>query len=310
MHRGSLRTLCFLPVLALTCGAAGDVTTAPQVEALVRDFAVVKTAELDVDGDGQPESAVIFRDADNGGGLLALRWVKGNWRQVACVYLEGHLPVDASVTARELAFTFEGNDKPLVLDLGKDVGLVDREGDPFAGITVTASSSLKGEFAPRAAFDGDVTTSWAEGKDGTGIGESISFEFKKPVHLGLVGVFTGRGTSAKDFKDNNRIRKAILETFTPSNVGDSSANLDFADLGIASGGHVAEVQLANKPELKFFRLTEEDVVKFTLRVDSVYLGDKKDDTHVAEVMFCPHIPEAQVKALAKKKRAAAPVKAP
>jgi hypothetical protein len=292
--------------------AAPDVLRSPEGEALQRDFKVLKTVEADLDGDGKAEHLLLFRDQGNGGGLMMMKARGSAFRQLGCLYLEGHTPLDAELNGKDLAVTLENIEKPLLLTVGKELGLRDGEGDPFAGVKVTASSTLKGgEHAAANAYDQALTTSWAEGKDGTGIGESLTLEFKKPVAVGMVGIFSGAAGSAKEFKESNRMRRAVLEVQSPSNVGDDSANLDFADLGIESGGHKAEVALANKQEMKFVRLTEEDVVRLTIRVESVYLGDKKDDTHITEVSVCQLLVDSQVQQLLKKKKpAASSVKAP
>lgn len=292
--------------------AAPDVMRSPEAEALQRDFKVIKTVDADVDGDGKNEHVILFKDQSNGGGLLLMKQRGSAFRQLGCLYLEGHTPLDAELTGKDLAVSLEKIEKPLLLTLGKELGLRDGDGDPFAGVKLSASSSLKGgEHAPANAYDQDLTTSWAEGKDGTGIGESLTLEFKKPLAIGMVGIFSGAGASPKEFKDANRMRRGVLEMQSPSNVGDDSANLDFADLGIESGGHKTEVAFANKPEMKFVRLTEEDVVRLTIRVESVYLGDHKDDTHITEVSLCQLLVDSQVQQLLKKKKPAAPsVKAP
>ncbi len=286
--------------------AAGDAMRSAEVEAITRDMKLVANADLDVDGDGTPEEVFFFKDGTNGGGFYAVRTKGKLLKQVACVYLEGHTPTEATVAGKDLTLTLEKEEKPLTLTMGKDVGITGGEGDPFADPKIVASSSLKGaDHAPGNVFDGDLGTSWSEGKDGTGIGETLSVEFRKPAAVGLMGVFNGRGTNAKDFKDVNRVRKAVVEVSTPSNVGDSSANLDFADLGIDSGGHKVEASFNNRPEFRWFRVTEEDVLRLTIHVESVFLGDRKDDTHISEVAFCQMLADTKVKQLLKRKRPAA-----
>ncbi len=137
------------------------------------------------------------------------------------------------------------------------------------------------------------------------IGESITLEFKEAHRRGDARGFQ-RPRRRQGVQDANRLRKALVEVSTPSSVRDSSANLDFADLGIVSGGHKVDVAFNNRPEFRWFRVTEEDVLRLTLHVEAVYLGDKKDDTHISEMALCQMLPDTKVKQLMKRKKPAAP----
>lgn len=290
----------------------GPLKGVPEYEALARDYKILKVVEADLDGDDRKDSLVVFKDrqedSSTGGGFLVFRMKSGSMLPAGCLYLEDLYPADLSASGKEVVITLarggRSGDGPgrLTLVVGKDVGLRGEPGDLLAGMKITASSTLRTEPADvKFVYDQDVDTSWAEGAAGTGIGESLTFEFKKPVGMGLVGVFPGKGTGAKDFRDFNRIHRAVLELNTQSTTGDTSANLDFADLGIDLTGNKMEVSFANRPEMKFIKVSEPEVVKIVLRIDSVYLGDRKDDTHVAEVFLCPMLGTSEIQARLKKK---------
>jgi hypothetical protein len=306
-NRATVRaTSCMaLCLCSVTSWGGPDVMTTPEAEALARDFRIVKMVALDVDGDGAPEPVLVFQDPGNGGGLLVMKSGGSSYRQVACVYLEGHAPLDATLDGKDLAVTLERADRPLLLTPGRELAWRGGEGDPFARTRVSATSSLPGgAHGPGQAWDQDLSTSWAEGKDGTGIGEALVLEWPRPVAVGLLGIFSGAGPTAKEFKEANRMRRGVVEVRTTSDVGDDGANIDFADLGIASSGRKVEVSFGNKPEFRFARVTEEDVVKLTLRVESVYLGDRRDDTHVTEVSLCQLLADSRVRHMLQRKKPA------
>ncbi|MEW5854836.1 MAG: hypothetical protein AB2A00_39030 [Myxococcota bacterium] len=308
-----------LPLVAtLAVGAVrgaedGPYKATPEYEALARDYRITKVLDVDLDGDVLKETLLAFRDRqDDGntaGGILVLKQKGGVLRNAGCVLLEDTYPADVGVQGKELNLQLARGDRaaddlrPLTLTLGKELGLRGDAGDPFGGIKLKASSTVRTDNADvKNVYDQDITTSWAEGASGTGIGESLTFEFPKPVGVGLMAVYPGKGTGQRDFRDFNRIHRAVLEVSTQSTTGDTSANLDFADLGIDLAGNKTEVSFANKPEMRFIKVAEPEVVKMVLRVDSVYLGDRKDDTHVAEVAFCSLLSSGEIQELSRKQQ--------
>ncbi len=70
-------------------------------------------------------------------------------------------------------------------------------------------------------------------------------------------------------------------------MGDESAGIDFADLGIDMGGDRIEFSLENRPEVRYLRVDKRDVKVIKLRIESVYLGNRRDDTHIAEFEIIP-----------------------
>jgi hypothetical protein len=289
--------------------AADEYKATLEYEALARDYKITKAFEEDADGDILKEAYVAFKDrqddATTGGGVLVLKMRSGALRPWACIYLETGYPADLTVAAggKEWSLSVARGDrapddvKPLTLVVGKDVPVRGEPGDPFLGMKILASSTARSENVDvKYLYDQDVNTGWAEGASGTGIGESLTFEFKKAVGLGLVAMFSGKGTNPRDFRDYNRVHRAVLDISTQSNLGDTSANLDFADLGITSAGNKLDVTFPNRPEFKFIKVAEPEVLKAVFRIDSVYLGDRKDDTHVSEVFFCPLLSDAELDA--------------
>jgi hypothetical protein len=82
---------------------------------------------------------------------------------------------------------------------------------------IIASSSsvrkpMKGNlYFPNFAFDDNPSTAWCEGASGTGIGEWINFEFDRAVKLRQIKIQPGYFKNAQVWRDNNRVREALLE---------------------------------------------------------------------------------------------------
>jgi hypothetical protein len=74
----------------------------------------------------------------------------------------------------------------------------------------TASSEKAGAGIAAFAVDGAVESAWIEGKPGTGIGESLTLTFARPVPVHLIRLIPGCATSAKDWARNNRIQSVGL----------------------------------------------------------------------------------------------------
>ncbi len=83
------------------------------------------------------------------------------------------------------------------------------------GESIWASSSLTEtiggrlyNYGPEALFDSDLSTSWVEGSEGNGVGESVTVLTNRPVNgLSLVNGFA---ESSKLFEQNGRVRDLKL----------------------------------------------------------------------------------------------------
>jgi putative hemolysin len=147
---------------------------------------------------------------------------------------------------------------------------------PFA--TPSASSALPsdrwGTYHAWSAIDGLLSTPWAEGAAGPGVGEWIMLTFPGTIEVGEIGLDVGYDRDANDtfrspevFAANNRIRRATLVFSNGEQL-----ILDFAD---ARG--VQRIPLARAPAPSI----ETTYVKVI--IDEVYPGATYDDTCLAEV---------------------------
>jgi hypothetical protein len=93
---------------------------------------------------------------------------------------------------------------------------------PAVAPAKTTASSEKAKTGIAAfAVDGTAESAWIEGKPGTGIGESLTLTFDRPVPVRLIRLIPGCATSAKDWAHHNRIQRVGL-TFD-AGAGISSA---------------------------------------------------------------------------------------
>jgi hypothetical protein len=130
----------------------------------------------------------------------------------------------------------------------------------------TASSALPGK---EAKFAGDlvVNTFWAEGAEGDGIGQTISFTFAEPTDLTKVLVTVGSTDETENYLNNPRPKKLHLVF---DNGGSADLDLKEDEFRKAQG----------------FNLKGADKVsKVDIVISEVYPGRGGLDTAIAEVEF-------------------------
>ncbi len=87
-------------------------------------------------------------------------------------------------------------------------------------------SNRTGSYPPANLIDGNTSTVWSEGKDGAGLGSSISFAFKGTPDLRLLCIVNGHGKSWDLYQRNSRVRLASI-----SDSSRSSIDVMLADAG-------------------------------------------------------------------------------
>ena len=263
---------------------------------------VSQVLQSDVDGDGVDEVLVCYRESEEAtgqqGGVLILSGSGRNFQVAWHAMFEKAYPDKVTAAGKALTFSLvrraeEGQksfNKTFVL--GKDFFFRQDAGSPLAGVKATASSTLKGgDASPDKVFDQDLKTGWAEGRDGTGVDETLSLEFAKPVGLALIGVLHGNFRGKRQWQDNNRLHRAEVTVETGSDRYDTASDVDFGqDLGLGLYGDRLELSFSNRPVMRYFKLQRNDVLSLELKITSVLLGEKNDDTYVSEIDLVELIP--------------------
>jgi hypothetical protein len=118
-------------------------------------------------------------------------------------------------------------------------------------------------LGPDKAIDGDLTTAWVEGTDGSGIGESLTIDFGEVTEVKNIGVMPGFSKDPAVFWGNNRVELARFE---------------FSD------GTMMTRSFNDKPELMIFELANPiKADSVTITILNVYTGDSWNDTCISEV---------------------------
>ena len=262
----------------------------PWLTALSAAFVVMDMQQGDLDGDGRDETVVCYREdigrTDQASGVAIFQGRGVDARPAFHVQLEKALCEKVRINNKKLGVLLVDNQQ-LVWSYGTEIRFRTDGGGLFAGATVRASSSADSGHGADKAFDNDLTTSWAEGVSGTGIGQTLTVRFKHPTSVGAIAIFPGSGGGSRAFFDNNRIHRASLEAKTEADLGDTGAGIDVSALGIDSMGDRVEFLCENKPQVTYVKVNKRDVVELELRIESVYLGDKRDDTSIAELEIVP-----------------------
>jgi hypothetical protein len=134
--------------------------------------------------------------------------------------------------------------------------------------TATASSTLKAtstnNYGATNLLDGDVTTAWSEGANGSGIGESVTFTFSSPTVLTRIEIANGYQKDQQRFEGNPRVQTLRLEY---------------------SNGTTQLVDLLDSMEFQSIVPTRQPVEWVKMVIVSVYAGTVWDDTSLSEVRF-------------------------
>jgi hypothetical protein len=300
LRRSLVAAVALVGVPTLLCASATRAAVAsdagPWLTALGTAYVVVDLSTGDLDGDGRDETVVCYREnlaTTNQSGGVAVYAGKGqSQKPLWHVQLDKTLCEKVRVNGRKLGLLL-ANNKQLVLTYGEEIHFRGTKGSAIKPKSVKASSTAGSQHAPEKAFDNDLSTSWAEGADGTGIGQFISVRLEKATDIGAIGIYCGDGSNKRSFFDRNRVHRGSIEAKTDADLGDTEAGFDFASLGIDAIGDRVEFSCENRPEITYVPFNKRGVVELEVRIESVYLGDKKDDTHIAEIEIVPRLLRTQ-----------------
>lgn len=294
--RISLLAVVLVPALSAAATARGASQSSPWLQALSNSFTVIDMAEGDLDGDGKKETVVCYQEsADNptdDGGVAILKRRGRTLEPAYHVRLDQAWCEEVKVQGNRVGFllrsrTLDKKRGKLVWTYGEDFSFVG-SGDHFLDkSTIETTSSTGGVYNGKAAVDGNTETSWAEGAKGTGIGESLTIKLPRAMDVSYVAIYGGHGGGQRPFFDHNRVHRGSVEARTEADLGDALAGIDFSELGIGAGGDRIEFSLENRPGVTYVRVDKKAVTEVNVRIDSVFLGRRTDDTHIAEIEVVP-----------------------
>lgn len=291
-----------LLALALPAQAASSADNGPWLNALTTAFVLLDLTTGDLNGDGRDDTVMCYREnlatTDQGSGIAILSGSGSEAKPVFQVQLDGANCEKVRINGRKLGILLSGN-KQLTWTYGDEVRF---RGDHSSSVPnkaqvvikeVTATSTLDAAHGPKMIIDNDLSTSWAEAAPGTGIGQMITVRFGRPSDIAFIAIYTGDGSNQRAFFDKNRVHRGSIETKTAADLGDTSVGIDFGSLGIDSIGDRVDFTCENKPQVTYVKVGRKDVMELSIRIDSVYLGDKKDDTHISEIHLVPQLDPQQ-----------------
>lgn len=286
--RRALWALVAIIGVAGSARAAAAADSEPWLTALSSKFVVVDLQKGDLNGDGSDETLVCYREdvgrTEQKSGIVIYQGKGANLEPVFHVQLEA-MCEKVKASGRKLGILLQGN-KQLVWNYGEEFKFKKDKNSVYAGMTAKATSSFGGT-TPEKAIDGEIGSSWAEGVSGTGLGQKITIRLPRPMNIGAIGIYSGNGSSSRAFFDSNRLHRGSVEAKTEADLGDTAAGIDFSALGIDSIGDRIDFNCENKPGVTYFHVDKRGVLELQFRIESVYLGDKKDDTHIAEIEIVP-----------------------
>lgn len=313
MGKAVVQLMVLVLLLGPAASAQDSYKRSQYFRAITFHHVVTGAAEGDLDGDGMNETVICYREPGDAvnlpGGVMILSPSGEDFVVAWHAMFENAYPkkvtVNGSSLSLELVQTTMSEDKIInkTFVRGKDFLFRDDPNSPFAGAKVSASSTLKKDsIKPGNVFDRDLKTAWAEGADGTGVDESLTFEFKKPVNLALIGVLHGNYLGRSFWRDNNRVHRASITVETSADRYDTASDVDLdTDLGLGMYGDQVEMSFSNKPLMRYAKLWKKNVLSLEFKITSVLLGEKNDDAYVAEIDFARLITAAEIFGKAKKK---------
>lgn len=138
-----------------------------------------------------------------------------------------------------------------------------------AGPRFSASSqksTSSSDHAPSKAFDGLLSTSWAEDKPGNGLGEWIEVDLGKDVAIETLSIWGGDFSSQEGWKGRARVAEATVSWSGPDGDDDKAV-----ELGDRYGRRDVTINAT--------------VRKLKITIDEIHEGGIFADAHIAEIAF-------------------------
>lgn len=147
--------------------------------------------------------------------------------------------------------------------IGKVRRLVSPEYDIVRPSSHQATSELDGHPAA-AAIDQISNSYWAEGAEGAGEGQGLTFTFAEPVDIDRVGFLNGASAQPQDFVTQPRLREVQL---------------------VFDDGTTKMITLDDDPKFQHYGIKARGITKVQLQIVSVYPSLEGQAASLAEVEF-------------------------
>jgi hypothetical protein len=267
---------------------------------------ITYAVEADIDSDAQDEVLICYREPGDAvalqGGILILTERSKGYIVAWHAVFEGLYPKKVTPKDGRLDFEFvkiTATGKETInksMTRSKDFYFRGDKGDVLSKVKISASSTLKKDgIKAEHLFDRDLKTAWAEGAEGTGVDEDVTFEFPTSVGIGLIGILHGNYLGRREWQENNRLHRAEVTVETSSDRFDVESDVDFeADLGLGLYGDRIELNFSNKPVMRYFKVKKKNVLSLEVKITSVLLGEKNDDAYISEVDIAEFISEQRL----------------
>jgi hypothetical protein len=129
----------------------------------------------------------------------------------------------------------------------------------------SADSHVEGH-PPLAAVDANSSSYWSEGREGPGIGATLTVDFASPTDLAAIGVHNGATDTG--FARQPRVRTVQVDTVDVSGAPTSS-----------------RLELEDTADFRSHELTASAVTLLTMTIVDVYPGQEGQDASLTEVTF-------------------------
>jgi hypothetical protein len=150
----------------------------------------------------------------------------------------------------------------------------------------TLKSDGKNSYSVKNLFDGDLSTCWAEGKKGWGIGEWIRISMHPGTTIYKISIANGYQKSKKLYYQNGAVKK--IEIGVEYWNGESKSfkitldNMGYTADSLQSEGDFHDVF----PVIRIGDYADLDPMKkITLKILEVYTGTKYEDTCISEIFL-------------------------
>lgn len=131
-----------------------------------------------------------------------------------------------------------------------------------ASSTLIDTSALKFDYSPGQVTDKDFSTAWIEAERDAGIDEFIQVNFGEEKEVERLGIVPGYGRDEDIYKENNRVKKLVLE---------------FSD------GSSVERELEDKYAMHMIDFDRRKTSSVKIIIKEVYSGSKYNDTAISEI---------------------------